>query len=72
MSGHSEEVLSVAIRSNLIVLGSIDGLLYRWNAATSRSIVSALQGHEGSVDRVAVSADGKIIVSGSSDMTIRR
>ena len=72
MSGHTKYVNSLAIRRNLIVSGSVDWLLYWWNATTGESIGSALQGHGDWVTWIAVSADGKLIVSGSWDGTIRR
>ena len=65
MFANSEAVLSVAIRGNLIVSDSDDGLLYRWNATTGKSIGSALQGHGDTVGCVAVSTDGQLILSGS-------
>ena len=72
MSGQSGEVLSVAIRENLIVLGSDDGLWYRSNPTTGESIGSTLQGHGGSVICIAVRADGELIISNSLDGNIRR
>jgi WD40 repeat protein len=42
-----------------------------WDAASSRNIVPPLCGHEGPIYSIAVSPDGKHIVSGSKDRTLR-
>ena len=72
VSGDLKEVLSMAIGGNLIVSGSVDGLLHRSNVTTGETIGNALQGHGGSVNCVAVSADRKLIVSVSRYGTITR
>lgn len=41
-----------------------------WSTTTGRSL-KPLEGHEGSVNAVAFSPDGEILVSGSSDRTVR-
>ena len=72
MYNHAEAVFSVAIRGNLIVSGSDDGFLYRFNVTTGEVIGSAFEGHGGRVTSVAISADGKLIVSISWHKTVRR
>jgi eukaryotic-like serine/threonine-protein kinase len=47
-----------------------DGSVRFWDAVTCAP-VAVLRGHTGSVVRVAFSADGKLLASGSGDKTIR-
>ena len=72
MYNHTKYVNSEAIRGNLIVPCSSDGLLHRYNVTTGEVISNALQGHEDTVSRVVISGDGKMILSCSREKTIRR
>ena len=72
MSNHRRVVTSLAIRWNLIVSGCYNGLLYRWDATTGEPIGNAFQGNGDWVDCFAVSVDGKLILTGSRDWTVRR
>ena len=65
MYNHLEGVNSVAIECSLIVSGSNDSFLYRYNAITGEVIGNASQGDEGVLLGVATSADDKPIVSSS-------
>ncbi|KAG2121903.1 WD40-repeat-containing domain protein [Suillus clintonianus] len=51
--------------------GSADRTIQLWDIATGEAVGAPFQGHTGSVQSVAISPDGKYIVSGSSDNTIR-
>jgi WD40 repeat protein len=53
------EVSSIALASNNVA------------AATSNDLVNTLTGHSGSVNSIAISQDGKTLVSGSGDNTIK-
>jgi eukaryotic-like serine/threonine-protein kinase len=57
----------------LLVAGSVDGPVWVWNLKDESSVihVSALQGHQGSVDAFAFSADGRFLASGGSDQMVR-
>ena len=84
--GHKDDVNSVAFSpdSNYIVSGSSDCTIHMWNVATDinflerhlleamkSAIFYSLEGHSDGVFAVVYSPDGKYIVSGSSDKTIR-
>ncbi|MFN5396885.1 MAG: eIF2A-related protein [Pseudanabaena sp.] len=70
LTGHSEEVRSVAYSHNskLIASGSADQTIKLWNLDGELSTIS---GHSGGIRGVAFSPDGKIIASCSSDKTIK-
>ena len=51
--------------------GSYDKTTQTWNANTDEAVGASLQGHTGSVLSVAISPDGKLVVSSSDYMTIR-
>ena len=77
LSGSSQNyfptrVDSSAIRGNMIITESNDGLLYRTNLTTSEVIGNALQGHEHFVCSLIKSADGMLIASVSCEKTVKR
>jgi WD40 repeat protein len=47
-----------------------DGTIRVWDYVTGKT-VRVLRGHDGNIDALAVTADGKVIVSGGQDGTIR-
>ncbi|HZE17591.1 MAG TPA: WD40 repeat domain-containing protein [Mycobacterium sp.] len=51
--------------------GSDDGTLRVWDAGTGLPVGAPLTGHPNWVTSVALSPDGKLIVSGSADNTLR-
>lgn len=80
-SGHKSQVLSVVMSPNgkLIISGGdcqkndntkCYGNLKLWDVITGKEITS-LEGHSQNVNALAISADGKILVSGSDDQTIK-
>ncbi len=42
-----------------------------WDVATGRQVGETLQGHTDEIYSVAVSPDGKHVISGSNDKTVR-
>ncbi|MBD2444693.1 serine/threonine protein kinase [Dolichospermum sp. FACHB-1091] len=80
-SGHKSKVLSVVMNPDgkLIISGGdcqendntkCYGNLKLWDVITGKEITS-LEGHSQNVNALAISADGKILVSGSDDQTIK-
>ena len=62
--------VAVAVADGIVLSGSLDNTLRRWDLKTGQSIGEPLRGHRGCVRAVAV-RDG-IVVSGSDDKTVRR
>ena len=81
LNGHTDRVNSVAFSPNgeLIASGSSDNTVRVWDVASyvqRTAIVSVgevmkLEGHISTVNSVTFSKDGKFIVSGSNDNTVR-
>lgn len=69
-TGFSHLSFSLVPTENLVISGGENGALTAYNAA-SGALVRELVGHTGDVLAVAVSGDGKRLVSGSSDQTLR-
>ena len=81
LAGHSEPVNSVALSSDgkrivsgsggsFTSAGSLPGVVKVWDSATGQNLLT-LAGHRGWVTGVAISRDGKRIVSGSWDNTVK-
>uniref|UniRef100_A0A3Q3MLI2 Uncharacterized protein n=1 Tax=Labrus bergylta TaxID=56723 RepID=A0A3Q3MLI2_9LABR len=84
LTGHSKWITWIACVSNLspvlvlqgqaperLVSGSDDFTLFLWNPAEDKKYLMSLRGHVGSVYQVAWSADSRLLVSGSSDSTLK-
>ena len=83
LKGHTNAVLSVAVSPNgkYIVSGSADWSVILWEAESGRRIhdyighgqglINFLTSRVGGVNSVAFSPDGKYIVSGSDDLTLK-
>ncbi|HET8640635.1 MAG TPA: P-loop NTPase fold protein, partial [Pseudonocardiaceae bacterium] len=56
-----------------IALGGADGKIHLWDysSSTASRIDAVLDGHEGGVRALAVTADGSLIISGGQDGTVR-
>lgn len=72
LTGHSGEVLSVAVSPRLPILasGSYDKTIKLWQLETG-NLICTLTGHYDSVLSVAFSPDGHTLASGSHDKTIK-
>ncbi|MEA5581072.1 serine/threonine-protein kinase [Nodularia harveyana UHCC-0300] len=71
LEGHEYLVLSVAISGDgQIFASSGDRLIKVWNLATGKEIAT-LNSHSQRVNVVAISPDGRTLVSGSDDKTIK-
>ncbi len=75
--GHKSKVLSVAMSPNgkmIVSSSNCDNSqchnIKLWNVITGKEITN-LQGHSQNVNVVAITTDGKILVSGSDDKTIK-
>ncbi len=72
LTGHSGEVLSVAVNPRLPIVasGSYDKTIKLWQLATG-NLLRTLTGHYDSVLSVAFSPDGQTLASGSHDKTVK-
>jgi WD40 repeat protein/predicted Ser/Thr protein kinase len=72
LTGHSNNVRSVAFSPNGLILasGSVDNTIKLWDVET-RATIATLKGHLHWVNSVAFSPDGLILASGSEDKTIK-
>ena len=71
--GHTQDIRSIQIlpSRNCAVTGSSDQTIKIWDLTTG-ACIGTLEGHEGSIHSVAISADGTLIAStGSTDRTVR-
>jgi WD40 repeat protein len=83
LMAHKSDVFSVAFSPDGKTLASggcgkldarrncIQGEIRLWDVATDRQIGAPFTGHTNSVNSVAFSPDGKMLASGSLDMTVR-
>lgn len=81
LSGHSGSVYTVAVTPDgqTVVSGSSDNTIKVWDLRTaliqsralSDGLICTLSGHSAEVTCVAISLDGKVLVSGSNDTTIQ-
>ena len=71
LTGHSDRVSCLAISGNVVVSGSYDQTIRRWDIRNGESIGSPLGGLSSTVYSVAFSPVGDVLASGSGDSTIR-
>lgn len=64
------EALCGALRDGRLTIATGDRTVKVWEAETAR-LLRSLEGHTRPVTAVAVSADGRTVVSGSDDRTLR-
>ncbi|KIK38357.1 hypothetical protein CY34DRAFT_397343 [Suillus luteus UH-Slu-Lm8-n1] len=57
--------------SRRLISGCSDGLIYFWSAPTGAQLGSPLRAHLGKITLLAISADGELIASASTDHTAR-
>lgn len=57
-------------RGAVLLAGSTDGMAYMWNAAKSK-YMNTFIGHEGAINCGSFTADGKFVVTGSADRSVR-
>jgi WD40 repeat protein len=62
--------LAVSPTGDFFVTGGL-GSIQRWNMNTGEPIGEPMPGHQGGVGDLAVTGDGKFIISGSMDSTLR-
>lgn len=72
MSGNKESIYSLAMdpAGTVIVSGSTEKILRVWDPRTCHKKIK-LRGHADNVKTLQISSDGKQILSGSSDGTIK-
>lgn len=69
------DALSVAVRPDgaVAATGNRDGSLRLWDTASRQALGAPLEGHQGAVEELAFSPDGRWLVSaGGDDATVRR
>lgn len=73
LSGHTMEVLSLALSANGQVLASCsnDHTIKVWNTQTSKPISASILGNRITVTSVALSTDGQTLASGDSGTSVR-
>lgn len=71
--GHTETVSSLAFSpdNRILISGSYDGTVRRWDAASGMPIGAPLRGHSSLVCAVACSPRGDLLASGGEDARIR-
>ena len=71
--GHDDCVRCISVDENggMIVSGSYDKTLIRWDARTGKQIGKPMCGHSREISFVAISSCGKMILSGSRDGTLQ-
>ena len=72
VSGHSEEIISIAVSedSTFLVTGSRDYTVRIW-ALSSSTQIGMLEGHTSPIRSLSISKSGSLIASGCSDSTIK-
>jgi len=72
-SGHDDSVTAVTFCANdtALVSASCDGSVYSWDPSRPQTDRRHRQGHVGTVLALSCSSDGKTVVSGGADGTIR-
>ena len=68
LEGHTNSVLSVCIKDNLIISGSFDKTIKIWDIESGKGI-KTLEGHKDCVNSVAIKDN--LVISGSDDKTIK-
>ena len=68
LEGHTSYVISVFVKDNLIISGSVDNTIRIWDMNTWECL-KVLEGHTGCV--ISVYVKDNLIISSSSDKTIR-
>jgi hypothetical protein len=66
--GQTVEVVSLALRADLLASGDVFGTIRLWDVETGKEL-RQLKGHRGAILSLAFSADGKQLISGSRDTT---
>jgi mono/diheme cytochrome c family protein len=70
--GHTDKVRALAANDKFIASGGQDGMVRLWSEGAAKTgEVRCLAGHTGPVTSVAISVDGRRILSGSHDRTVR-
>lgn len=67
--GRNPSAAAIAPNHSHVFLGDADGTVGIWDVASGKAIYST-RGHSKAVDGIAVSADGRTIVSGGQDMKV--
>ena len=69
-SGYRHRHYTLTPGGNLVISGGDLGYLAAYDTATGR-LVAELQGHEGEITAMALSGNGRVLITGSADQTLR-
>lgn len=70
-TGHGGPILSIRVFDERIFSSSEDRTIRVWELSTGHALISILHGHTGPINAIALSPDGRRIVSASDDASIR-
>lgn len=72
LAGHTDEVVSLAVRAGLVLSGGADRKAVLWEVTGPDTLraTGALLGHRGKVDEVALSPDGLVAATASRDENV--
>ena len=70
--GEFLQCVAIIKNGTLIVSVAYSGTVQRWDASTGESIGEPVYGHSFRVGAIVISDDGKLIVTGSDDTTVRQ
>ena len=70
-TGHGGPILSIHVCDEKIFSSSEDRTIRVWELSTGHALISILHGHTGPINAIALSPDGRRMVSASDDASIR-
>lgn len=69
--GHNESVTNVTFLSNTQVASSGDSVIHVWDLTTNKEAPRRFEGHQGRIPAMAISPDGRRLLTGGDDRTVK-